>query len=246
MSILRKWASFTHRSREAYLFRVRGVLQPLHTLASLTPWDQPRVFADFDQEVTTFLREALSGCSVLDVGCGPGDYALIVAWKYTPAWWVGTDLFLGMLQDAKEKFPAYQFVASDACALPFADKSFDAIYCESVFHHLSIGARSRVISEMCRVAGRFVCIKDLFGFDNPLLNLAYRMYYSVADGSYYRFRLKEWEHFLSPYPLAFKAHLVPLNSLVNSRLGRRLPTCGQRRGTYKSWHSGYLSSIKTS
>lgn len=42
------------------------------------------------------------------------------------------------------------FVQGDACSLPFADESFDRVYCISVLEHIEHG-RDQALAEMCRV-----------------------------------------------------------------------------------------------
>jgi len=73
---------------------------------------------------------ASSGMSVLDVACGTGDLSLAIA-RETSACVIGTDFCRPMLSIASRKTAESDFfipfVEGDALALPFADKSFDAV-----------------------------------------------------------------------------------------------------------------------
>jgi demethylmenaquinone methyltransferase / 2-methoxy-6-polyprenyl-1,4-benzoquinol methylase len=65
------------------------------------------------------------GDRVLDVCCGTGDLALAAAevgGKIT-----GLDFSEAMLERARAKEPAIEWVSGDALALPFADDSFEAV-----------------------------------------------------------------------------------------------------------------------
>lgn len=70
---------------------------------------------------------------VLEVGCGTGHWLSRVA--PNPGLTVGMDLSMGMLVKAR---PSGQpLVNASADALPFADRSFDCVYCLNAIHHFS-------------------------------------------------------------------------------------------------------------
>jgi len=101
----------------------------------------------------------------LDVACGPGAFALVVAPRVQFAW--GVDLTPEMLRRAR----AYQaekqilnaaFVRGDAEQLPFGEGRFDLVSCQCSFHHLP--KPQLVLREMVRVAkpdGRLVIVDPL-------------------------------------------------------------------------------------
>ena len=78
------------------------------------------------------LRESLvkQSARVLDVACGTGDLALVIA-ERTGAHVTGTDFCRPMLKIAQRKASAraaqIPFVEGDALRLPFMDESFDAV-----------------------------------------------------------------------------------------------------------------------
>jgi ubiquinone/menaquinone biosynthesis C-methylase UbiE len=93
---------------------------------------------------------------VLDVGCGKGRFARILAERYPLASMVGFDLAEAMLRHVPEGVSA---CAGSMTALPFASGAFHCAYAtESLEHAVDIDA---AVSEMCRVVqpgGRIVII----------------------------------------------------------------------------------------
>jgi ubiquinone/menaquinone biosynthesis C-methylase UbiE len=75
------------------------------------------------------------GERVLEIGCGAGGALVALARAVGPAGWVvGLDLSPGMIRQARARLrgagPARrtELVVADACAVPFADASFDAVF----------------------------------------------------------------------------------------------------------------------
>ena len=75
---------------------------------------------------------------VIDIGCGPGQYALFLA-SETPAKIFATDLSRAMVLQGREQTNAHLvcWALSDACCLPFADESFDVLLLFMVLHQVS-------------------------------------------------------------------------------------------------------------
>ncbi len=72
--------------------------------------------------------------NVLDVATGTGEPGLTLAERFPNATVMGTDISEGMLAVAEEnaigrKLKNYKTKLADACALPFDDKVFDAVFC---------------------------------------------------------------------------------------------------------------------
>lgn len=99
---------------------------------------------------------SLADCKdALDVGAGSG----FSSWYAPPALDVtATDGSLLMLS----RHPGEKRVLADAMALPFADKSFDLVFCWELLHH--VPEPWRALKEMARVAKKRV----LFFEPNPL------------------------------------------------------------------------------
>jgi SAM-dependent methyltransferase len=98
-----------------------------------------------------FIEEHCPTGRGLDVGCGTG----VVAERLAAAGWqmTGIDPSDGMLDVLRERAPAVEAIHADGTALPFADDTFDLVYCVAVMHHVAEPAAVRqTLTEMVRVA----------------------------------------------------------------------------------------------
>jgi ubiquinone/menaquinone biosynthesis C-methylase UbiE len=137
---------------------------------------------------------------LLDIGCGTGELAAMLAgsgWQVTA---VGLDYAPAMCQAAAEKLRrgglTAEFVAADSEFLPFGDESFDLVTCSNSFHHYPRQLEVvRGIRRVLRPGGRFVLIDgfrdNVIGwvtFDvivSHIENGVYHAPWSVIDG-YFR------------------------------------------------------------
>ncbi|MFA7243767.1 MAG: class I SAM-dependent methyltransferase [Patescibacteria group bacterium] len=115
------------------------------------------------------LEQLRSPASFLDVGCGVCPYtAFLVREGYLRGQVVGVDQMPEILGRAREVFERAQashpLVLGTALRLPFADASFEHVFCNDALHWIK-GWR-RALNEMCRVlapGGRlFVCYSVKF------------------------------------------------------------------------------------
>jgi ubiquinone/menaquinone biosynthesis C-methylase UbiE len=92
--------------------------------------------------------------TILDVGCGTGEFSSRVAALFPAARVTGVDLLEPHLELARERYRAFgdrlQFKQADAFELPFADRSFDLVVCRHMLQ--AIPQPERVVAEMVRVA----------------------------------------------------------------------------------------------
>ena len=93
---------------------------------------------------------------VLDVGAASGDMGRALRAGFPNAWVVSADYREAHLAGADPPR-----VAADALALPFAEQSFDIVYCSLFLHHFTISEASRVLAAFWRLARRAVIVIDL-------------------------------------------------------------------------------------
>jgi ubiquinone/menaquinone biosynthesis C-methylase UbiE len=97
------------------------------------PWVQRVVYRAPQDAVAAHLRAARCR-TVLDVGCGTGQLATRLRRDRRGVRVVGCDFSLGMLRQARERSHWVPWVQGDACRLPFADGTFDAVVSTEAFH----------------------------------------------------------------------------------------------------------------
>lgn len=89
--------------------------------------------------------------TVLDIGCGNARDGRVLARHVSL--WVGTDLSVGMLVEAKEVLRKQGVVGpvtlADAMHLPFSEESFNKVYCSEVIEH--IPDWPRIVPEIWKV-----------------------------------------------------------------------------------------------
>lgn len=117
--------------------------------AELLGWHAP--FGDAVLQEANLRPDA----AMLDVAAGSGEPGLTAAARVPGGTVILTDISKGMLQVAQEKAAARglenaRFVVCDAAALPFADGSFDAVFCR--FGFTFFPEISAAVREMVRTA----------------------------------------------------------------------------------------------
>jgi len=85
----------------------------------------------------------LGACGrMLDIGTGPGHIPLLVCERIRDAEVLGVDLADAMLAIAERRRRAsahrerLRYERADACALPYADGAFDAVFSNTILHHI--------------------------------------------------------------------------------------------------------------
>lgn len=100
------------------------------------------------------LLEPKKGEKILDVGCGTGDLAKIMASAGADV--IGIDLSENMIRKAKEKFPTIPFFVKDVIQLD-AHNEFDAVFSNATLHWVQPPEKALAnIFNSLKEGGRFV------------------------------------------------------------------------------------------
>jgi ubiquinone/menaquinone biosynthesis C-methylase UbiE len=92
----------------------------------------------------------VTGARVLDVGCGSGLFAKLIAARGAKV--DGLDAADGLIEIARRRATGTTFTSGDMEELPYADRMFDVVTAINVFHHAA--DPDHAVMEACRVAKR--------------------------------------------------------------------------------------------
>jgi SAM-dependent methyltransferase len=114
------------------------------------------------------------GQSVLDLGCGHGMAAVVLARRGAVV--TACDLSAGYLAEARARARANEadirLVLADGHRLPFADESFAAVWGHAILHHLEVSVAARELRRILRPGGVAVLCEPWGG--NPFIRFARR------------------------------------------------------------------------
>lgn len=107
------------------------------------------------------LLEDLNGKSVLEIGCGRGDFSIWLAGKYPQALITGTDFSAAAIDIAKGKSgttgKGLTFQVENAEKLSFADNTFDYILsCETMEHVFNPDLMAKEMFRVLKPGGKFI------------------------------------------------------------------------------------------
>ena len=136
------------------------------------------------------LAKELGARRVLDMGCGTGKQISRFAGSDVQVY--GLDLSPGMLAQAREQ-AAGRCVQADATQAPFADKSFDLVYCQYALHEKSREVIGGLLAEARRVLRPqgFLAVTDYAPQADrrpwtQILGLGIRIIERIAGDAHYR------------------------------------------------------------
>jgi ubiquinone/menaquinone biosynthesis C-methylase UbiE len=96
------------------------------------------------------------GATVLELGCGRGAGARLIAETFNPSTIHALDLDLVMVQKARAYLPSPQnnvgLYVADGTMLPFRDGSMDAVFSFGILHHIVDWRQA--VAEISRVLGK--------------------------------------------------------------------------------------------
>jgi ubiquinone/menaquinone biosynthesis C-methylase UbiE len=119
----------------------------------------------FLEEIAVWHAARADAFTALDIGCGTGELAAMLARSSWPVAAWGLDYAPAMCVQARQKIVRMglehraHFLAGDSEFLPFADASFDVITCSNSFHHYP--HQQSVVNEVRRLlrpGGMFILI----------------------------------------------------------------------------------------
>lgn len=128
-------------------------------------------------------KEIFPRCKIADIGCGEGFISSMLWHNFADIQLFALDYDAQAIAKAKQNAPKeIHFLQGDIYSLPFADKSFDVVFCLEVLEHLQMPEKA--LAELCRVTDKtlilsvphepFFCLgnllsgKNIFRLGNPL------------------------------------------------------------------------------
>ncbi|MBV9613394.1 MAG: methyltransferase domain-containing protein [Acidobacteriaceae bacterium] len=156
-------------------------------MAKRTTWDPEQYEAhhsfvwQFGQDVVNEL-DPKPGERILDLGCGPGNLTHQIAERGATV--IGLDSSPEMIGQARQNYPALQFILEDAARMQF-ENEFDAVFSNAALHWmLDAAAVAKAIARALRTGGRFVAELggkgNIQGIERALDLIAARHYGNAA------------------------------------------------------------------
>ena len=115
----------------------------------------------------TDLASSLHCTSILEIGCGTG----IDLRKFNDSFEIhGVDLNDHALELAKKNIPNGKFYKENITKLPFEDSSVDFVFTHKLLNYLDDDTLDNGVSEMFRVAKKYIVNCELFGESEEMIN----------------------------------------------------------------------------
>jgi len=145
--------------------------------------------------------------SVLDVGCGTGEFERLMLSEHPGQRMAGVDVADKMLEIARRKCQGYSnvsFLSASASELPFPDNSFDVVVSASALHYFDKPVVSLV--EMRRVLKPQGCAIILDWCRDYLMCKLFDALFRRIETSYYRcYTQREFHHLLASVGLEIRS-----------------------------------------
>jgi demethylmenaquinone methyltransferase/2-methoxy-6-polyprenyl-1,4-benzoquinol methylase len=132
-----------------------------------------------------------TGSTILDLACGTGDLAALVARSGNRV--LGSDLSAGMLSARRHRFPVAQ---ADALALPLATGSVDGVVCGYALRNFTdLAASLAEAARVLRPGGRLAAL-EVAAPENAVVRRGYDIWFGrcvpaigglLSDGAAYRY-----------------------------------------------------------
>ena len=131
----------------------------------------------WEEEVDALIRAlaALPPARTLDVACGTGFLM-----RHLPGEVVALDQSASMIEVARERGAADDYVVADAARLPFPDGAFERAFTGHFYGHLEEAERRRFLAEARRVADELVVVDSALREEHEPVEIQERV---LKDGS---------------------------------------------------------------
>lgn len=150
---------------------VEASLTPEHTLRisarNLARYDRPNANTPYPLEYCYYLLGDVSGCHVVDYGCGSGGNSLLLANRGAQV--SGVDISPDLVSLARRRMQingrtdGASFIVCSGYDLPFANQSIDVVFGIAILHHLDLRKASQEVARVLRRGGRAI-------FQEPVRN----------------------------------------------------------------------------
>lgn len=157
--------------------------------------DLEKIADKYNKKRENIYQEFFKNKTVLDIGCGGGEFMNILMEKYECKC-IGLDASRNMIYSAKQINHVHEYIVGNAGSLPFVGDSIDVINFTHVFHHLPLDIQKKVLNESERVAKDVIIISDSVNWECRFKHFFANLFWKMTDGGYiYRTEL-EWRKFL--------------------------------------------------
>lgn len=109
----------------------------------------------------------LEGASVLDVGCGLGDFYGWLTENHIAVDYTGFDITPGMIDRARQRFPSARFEVAGVLDVSLPEASFDYVFCSGIFNFRELQPFDflrEVTTKMFRLSRKAIAFNSLSGW----------------------------------------------------------------------------------
>jgi len=178
-----------YKKKAEYVYKIKKALYTLERKDLDNDWK------NFLSARATLLNRYCNNRSVLDVGCGTGNFLEELRQDYQVKSFVGLDISAAMIAEAKNRYPNGNFRVGSGSKLPFEDNSVDIVTFQWVFHHLEPEIARATLREAIRVSRGEIVIQDTIRHKSGLMYYLSRLYWKMVDGGVNYLTELEWRDF---------------------------------------------------
>jgi SAM-dependent methyltransferase len=157
---LGEWEAAEVTRSASHAARARSLRIRPTSAAVIARYSSPPADAPDSLEYAYHLLGDVAGRTVLDLGCGEGRDATLIA--YRGARVCAMDISLDLLRVARERAAAdgHQDAVTFRCgsthAIPLPDRSVDVVFGNVILHHVDLARTAREVSRVLRPGGRAI------------------------------------------------------------------------------------------